>query len=198
MENKLGSTRLPVLIGENIVLRPYQQDDAQALVEAWKDIAIQLRNPVPQPVLSKALDWIAQTWVDAEAGTRACWAIIDKQSGQFAGLRSFFNIDWESGRAEAAAWVVQDFRGRGYAPQSMRLAGQYAFAHWPLARIQADCDIDNQASFRSLIKAGLTHEGIARAYSRNANGQGPHKNKHMFSLIASDFDEPQAVTDNRV
>jgi RimJ/RimL family protein N-acetyltransferase len=66
----------------------------------------------------------------------------------------------------------------------MRLAAGHVFSSWPLTRIQADCDLDNVASFRSLTKAGLRYEGVI-AVAPSPDDAGAVKERHLFSLTAN-------------
>lgn len=179
---------LPVLENQDILIRAYQQSDADALVEAWRDADIQKRNNVPKPDKQAAKDWVAKCHQEAEHGLHANWAIIEKASGLFVGHRAIKNFDWRKGRASTGAWLIPAARGKGYAPASMRLAAEFVLCNWPIGRIQAECDVDNYASFRSLTKAGMEHEGVARAYHPiSMSDVHKRKDQHVFSFIQSDF-----------
>ena len=52
---------------------------------------------------------------------------------------------------------------------SLRLAAAHAFENG-LVRIQAECETDNEASMRSMLAAGMRHEGTLRAYFIGDNG----------------------------
>jgi RimJ/RimL family protein N-acetyltransferase len=57
--------------------------------------------------------------------------------------------------------VASRSRGRRFAARSLRLAAAHAFAHG-LVQIYAECETDNGASPRSLVAAGMRHEGTLR------------------------------------
>jgi RimJ/RimL family protein N-acetyltransferase len=78
-------------------------------------------------------------------------------------------IDRRQRRAVAACWVGPRSRGQRFAARSLRLAAAHAFANG-LVRIHAECDTDNEASLRSLVAAGMRHEGTLRAYSSPMRG----------------------------
>ncbi len=58
--------------------------------------------------------------------------------------------------------LIPDARGHGYGTEAQRLLVRYLFATTEVNRIEASTDIENHAEQRSLEKAGLVREGIAR------------------------------------
>jgi RimJ/RimL family protein N-acetyltransferase len=175
---------LPPLADGVVRLRAFSEDDAPALADIWRDPAIRARNRVPEPSAQAARAWVARSAALAAAREAWEWAIVDVASGELAGRRALKDIDWRRRRATAACWVAPRFRGRHFAARSLRLAATHAFAHG-MARIQAECDIDNQASLRSVVAAGMRHEGTVRAaYVSEA---GVPVDQHVFGLLPEDL-----------
>jgi RimJ/RimL family protein N-acetyltransferase len=175
---------LPVLSDGVVVIRPFAETDAAALVEIWRDPAIRRRNTVPEPTVDAAVAWIATRVGDPAPRDVWEWALVDGATQALAGRRALKGIDWRTGRAEAASWVAPQFRGRQFAARSLRLAAAHAFA-LGLFRIQAACEADNEASQRSLRSAGMRHEGTLRSYFVSNAGQ--HVDAEMYSLLAHDL-----------
>ena len=175
---------LPVLSDGLVVMRPFGATDADALVEIWRDPAIRLRNTVPEPTVEAATAWIAARVGDPAPHDVWEWALADTATQSLAGRRALKGIDWRTGRAEAASRVAPQFRGRQFAARSLRLAAEYAFARG-LVRIQAACEVDNEASQRSLQSAGMRHEGTLRSFF--VSNDGRHVDAEMYSLLAHDL-----------
>jgi RimJ/RimL family protein N-acetyltransferase len=175
---------LPSLSDGVVVLRAFVAADAPALAAIWRDPVIRTRNGVPEPTEDAARSWVAGTLARAAAGEAWEWAIVDAGSGELAGRRALKDIDWRHRRAHAATWVAPRFRGRRFAARSLRLAAAHAFAHG-MVRIHAECELDNDASMRSLLAAGMRHEGTLRA---NYVGEdGVAIDEHVLGLLPEDL-----------
>ncbi len=61
-------------------------------------------------------------------------------------------------------WIDQQHAGRGYMPESVVLALQFAFEHLTLHRVQISVIPRNAPSRRVVEKLGLRDEGIAERY----------------------------------
>ncbi|MDX6686986.1 MAG: hypothetical protein QOF86_3114 [Baekduia sp.] len=112
------------------------------------------------------------------------WAIIDAESGLLAGRRALKDICWEKRRAVATTWVAPSFRGRRFAGRSLRLAGAHAF-QCGLVRVHAEVETDNHASIRSVLAAGMRHEGTLRAWYVTQDGEP--LDLHVFGLLPGDL-----------
>lgn len=152
-----------------VQLRAFADADAPALAAIWTDTAIRARNEVPEPSEDAAREWVASRgpWE---------WAIVDVATGELAGRRALKDVDWDRRRAEAACWVAPRFRGRHFAARSLRVAAAHAFDHG-LEAIDAECETDNEAAFRSLVAAGLRQVGTRR--------EPPAV--HVFELLPEDL-----------
>jgi RimJ/RimL family protein N-acetyltransferase len=175
---------LPVLSDGVVRLRPFAAADTAALVEIWTDPTIRARNTVPEPSEDAALSWIAGHAAAAASGTAWEWALVDAVTGQVAGRRVLKAIDWKQGRTTAGVWVAREFRGRQFAPRSLRLAAAHAFTRG-LVRVEAKCEADNAASIRSVTSAGMRHEGTLRSYF--VSNAGEHVDAEVFGMLADDL-----------
>jgi RimJ/RimL family protein N-acetyltransferase len=54
-----------------------------------------------------------------------------------------------------------------------------------MMRIHAECETDNEASFRSLIAAGMRHEGTLRAYF--VTNAGVPVDAHVLGMLPVDL-----------
>ena len=176
---------VPVLSDGAVVLRPFVPEDADALVSIWQDPEIQRRNTVPSPLTDdSARAWITDKVALARDGLAWEWAISDAVTGELAGRRAIKELNWQDRRAVSSVFVASKFRGRRFAPRSLRLAAAHAF-HSGLVRVQADCEADNAASIRSVIAAGMKHEGTLRDYFRTNDGR--HATVQTFSMLPADL-----------
>jgi RimJ/RimL family protein N-acetyltransferase len=180
---------LPSLTDGVVVLREFIADDAQALADIWSDATIRTRNTVPEPTADAAREWVERVRARNAAGVAWEWAIVDAESGELAGRRALKDVCRQKRRAVAASWVAPRFRGRRFAPRSLRLAAAHAFAQG-LIRIHAECETDNTASIRSMLAAGMRHEGTLRAFYITPTGQA--LDMHVFGFLPEDLARTQA------
>jgi ribosomal-protein-alanine N-acetyltransferase len=180
----MGALSLPALSDGVVELRAFTEDHAPALVEIWRDPEIRARNTVPEPSEEAARSWVARS--TARAGAREAWewAIVDVSSGELAGRRALKEIDWRHRRAVAACWVAPRFRGRRFAGRSLRLAAAHAFDNG-MVRIHAEIEIDNEASMRSALAAGMRHEGTLRASF--VTDDGVPLDQHVLGMLPEDL-----------
>jgi RimJ/RimL family protein N-acetyltransferase len=175
---------LPMLSDGTVRLRAFCERDAPALALIWRDPAIRARNEVPEPSEEAAREWVGRSAARAAAREAWEWAIVDAGTNELAGRRALKEIDWTQRRAVAASWVAPWSRGKQFAARSLRLAAAHAFTHG-LVRIQAECETDNEASFRSLVAAGMRYEGTLRAYF--VTPAGVRLDQHVLGMLPEDL-----------
>jgi RimJ/RimL family protein N-acetyltransferase len=180
---------MPSLTDGVVVLREFAAGDAPALAAIWSDPDIRARNTVPEPTADAAREWVQRVRARNAAGEAWEWAIVDAVSGELAGRRALKDLCWQKRRAVAASWVAPRFRGRRFAGRSLRLAAAHAFAQG-LVRVHAECETDNTASIRSMLAAGMRHEGTLRAFYITPTGQA--LDQHVFGLLPEDLAHAEA------
>jgi RimJ/RimL family protein N-acetyltransferase len=176
---------LPSLTDGTVELRAFAAADAPALAAIWQDPEIRARNGVPEPDEGAAREWVARSAAQAEAGEAWEWAIVDAASGGLAGRLALKEINWRHRRAEAAIWVAPGFRGRRFAARALRLAAAHAFEQHGMVRVHAECELDNDASLRTLLAAGMRHEGTLRAWYVEPDGEPV--DLHAFGMLPADL-----------
>jgi RimJ/RimL family protein N-acetyltransferase len=181
---------MPSLADGVVALREFVAADAPALAAIWSDPTIRARNTVPEPTAAAARDWVELVRARGAAGESWEWAIVDVASGALAGRRALKELCWQKRRAVAACWVAPGFRGRRFAARSLRLAAGHAFAQG-LVRVHAECETDNVASVRSMLAAGMRHEGTLRAFYVTPTGEA--LDQHVFGLLAEDLEGAPAL-----
>ena len=63
-------------------------------------------------------------------------------------------------------------------------------------RLHAECDVDNEASFRSLLAAGMRHEGTLRSYLMSP--AGVPIDQHVLGMLPQDLADAPALDGNAV
>lgn len=148
--------------GEKTILRPWDDNDLEALVRYAdnRNIWINLRDRFPHPY----------TRTDGQAWIAHCQALqppvanfaIDLNGRAIGGIGLETFGDVHRITAEVGYWVGEPFWGRGIATAALKQLSDYAFATFPLQRLQATVFGWNPASTRVLEKAGYVLEGRMR------------------------------------
>lgn len=177
---RLRDQAQPELRRDGIVLRPWGPDDVAALVEAYRDQAIQ-RWHVRSMSEDEARRWVterSQRWA-AESGID--WAVAE--GDEVVARVGFKALDLAEGRAEAAYWVLPSARGRGIAVRALRTATDWMFRHAGFHRLVLEHAIDNEVSCRVALSAGYRLEGTQRHQGLHADGW---HDMHLHARLESD------------
>ena len=143
----------PPLRSGDVVLRPWQLDDAPALVDAWADPEIQRWTGVPERRDLAA----AERWIAGDEARRRRWLSLDlvvERDGEVAGEVGLSSIDRGAGTAEIGWWTAAAHRRQGLASTAVALVGRWAERELDLA-LTAVCDPANPASIAVARQAGI-------------------------------------------
>ena len=171
-------------------LRPWREDDLDAVWNAFQDPEIQLwngggvRSRVDAMVLlGRRLDW--------SSGDSASWAVVGA-TDDLLGSVSLHSIDRLQNDAEIGYWTTPSARGRGVAAAAVDAVCRWGFGALPIDRIELCHAAENTASGRVAEKAGFTYEGHLRRSYRYGDGR-----KHDERLWARLSDDPPPELSSR-
>lgn len=88
---------LPVMQGENLILRPLVQEDSEALYQAASDPLIWEQHPDPERYKRAQFD---KNFLQGALACGSSLVIIDKRTQQIVGCSRFY--DWDARSAEVA------------------------------------------------------------------------------------------------
>ena len=157
-----------IAIGEDLLLRPWNEADAAVAIESFATPDIQLYHARRLDSEGEALEWIeycAKGWREEKA---ASWAIVDVAADQILGRVTMYT-NLERGVGEVAYWVLPAGRGRGFATRAT--VAVTAWAHdLGLHRVELEHSTENEGSRRVALGAGFVEEGVKRASGIHADG----------------------------
>jgi ribosomal-protein-alanine N-acetyltransferase len=147
-----------------VVLRPWRPDDKESLVRYANNrrIWMNLRDRFPHPYSEADAEiWLARSGARKDRLNAFAIDVAGEAVGGigFDALRDVHRI-----AAEVGFWVAEPFWGKGIATSAVKQLSAYAFANFPLERLQATVFEWNAASARVLEKAGYTLEGRLRRH----------------------------------
>ena len=174
------------LRANGLVLRPWNMEDAPALVGACNDPEIERWLPViPSPYSqTDAETYIEQSRASWERRDSFNFAILDAETSRLVGSVSMRPTRFSTGHI--GYWVAREARGRGIAPEALRTLCRWAVETLGLKRLELLTDIDNRGSQRVAEKAGFQREGILRSSLEYRDGT--RGDSLMFSLLPQDLD----------
>ena len=99
--------------------------------------------------------WMNMAYAERDAGTRRCFAIIEKASGKIAGSSSMGNISYHDLRLEIGwSWLGKDFRATGINKHAKFAMMRHAFEQLNFERVEFKTDVLNARAREGLRKGG--------------------------------------------
>lgn len=160
---KLEKGLKAVLQTERLILRPWENDDAEELFRYAKDPDI---GPIagwpPHANVENSREIIRDVLSAPET-----YAVILKETGKPVG--SVGLLFGENGtkplpecEAELGYWIGKPYWGRGLIPEASREVIRHAFEHLDVQRIWCVCDDSNDKSKRVMDKCGFAFDHVER------------------------------------
>ena len=167
--------------GAGLVLRPWEDGDASAVLAAYQDPEIRRWHTRRPASPEQVLQWIAhlrRSWQE-ETGAGGAVTRGDEVVGRMA--LGGFNLD--DGEAGCAYWVVPAARGAGVASRALRAVSAWALGDGRLHRLWLDHSTGNVASCRVAVKAGFRLEGTKRSAAVHDDGR---HDMHLHARVRGD------------
>lgn len=168
---------VPTLHGDAMLLRPFDESDAEAIVEACADpVSQHWLGALPSPYTREhALGYVHSRREDAAAGRGVHFAAALSEDGPARGAFSLMALNTHDGGAEIGYWVHPEARGEGLATRAVRLLAGHAFAERDrgglgLRRLVVAHLTGNDASRKVIERSGFRPYGVERAGDRLRGG----------------------------
>jgi RimJ/RimL family protein N-acetyltransferase len=167
--------------GDGVVLRPWAQSDAPAVLAVLDDPEILRWTSLQLRTVDEVRRWVDNRacWTDA-----ITWAVHHAATGELLGGFIWHHLDAASSSAEAGYWVAPAARGRGVGGRALRAASRFAFDVLGVQRLQLFHAVDNPASCGVARNAGFALEGTCRRSYRY--GDGELHDEHLHARLATD------------
>ncbi|RLP85642.1 GNAT family N-acetyltransferase [Micromonospora sp. CV4] len=150
-----------------LVLRPWRDDDLDALLAAYRDPVLHRWTRRPLTTVDEGRQWLEQTRRDWDDGRRFTFAVLeDAADGPLlVACVVLKRIAPRRPAAEVGYWTAAWARGRGVAPRAVTALSRWAFAQFPgLERLDLLHQVDNPASCRVAEKSGYVFQEVLPAY----------------------------------
>ena len=147
---------------EHLILRNWQQKDADALFQICQDEALR-RSGVEY--FDSVRD--ARKAIRCRAEDCRFKAVVFRESGNLIGFISLGDMNRYDGYAELEYAISAEYRNRGYATEAVKRMVDYGFSALNLTVIAAWVRSHNAGSVRVLEKCGFSFEGRLRKHARD-------------------------------
>ncbi|EAP99530.1 putative acetyltransferase [Janibacter sp. HTCC2649] len=186
--------RTPTLHTERLRLRPFRDDDAEALFALQSNAhVLRFWDSPPWTERDRAQAFIERCRELAEDGTGVRLAVDRLDDGAFLGWCGLtgWNPDFRS--AGLGYCFAEVAWGQGYATETARAVLRWAYATMDLNRVQSETDTRNVASARVLEKLGFVREGTLR---QDCIVNGDVSDSWVYGLLASDWEVPSRIANS--
>ena len=173
---------------ERVIVRPYREEDAQALFDAINESRDHIRPWLPfadqHQSVEETRDWIntkRAQWILREDMGLSIW---EKPSGRFLGGTGLHVHSWEPRYFEIGYWLRVSAEGHGYLTAALKLLVRCALDELGVQRLEIRCDERNVRSAAVARRLGFTQKASLRRDSRSSDGSV--RNTLIFGLLPGD------------
>lgn len=181
-------TTLPELTDGQLCVRPWQERDAGALLEAVRESIVTVGRWLPwchaDYGADDAVEWITYCRAGWHSGEIHSFAIFDAASGQLLGGVGLNQHNLPHRSANLGYWLRQSRQGHGLAAAAATLVARFGFEQLGLIRIEIITLPDNYASQRAAERVGARFEAIAR---QRLWAGGQAHDARVYGLIPADL-----------
>lgn len=172
------------LVGDRVVVRPWRESDALALLDLVARSRAHLERWLPWTarfqsaedtrayVRAKTSDWLSGR--DFDVG-------VFDTTGDPLGGACLHPVSLEVPSFSIGYWIGAPFEGRGYATEAVQLVVAFAFDSLGARRLLITCDADNRRSADLALRCGFTLERVVQ--SDGPRRGRPHGDTLLFALV---------------
>jgi RimJ/RimL family protein N-acetyltransferase len=155
----------PVLETARLVLRPFAEQDIEAVLAACQDEEIQRWVPVPAPYTRADAEMFVREscpagWHD---GTMLNLGSFTRDTGALVSSVGVSTGNRQPGIAEIGYWTAREQRGHGCTAEAVTALSRWAFEELGVQRLEWMTAVGNVGSRAVARKAGYVMEGTLRS-----------------------------------
>jgi RimJ/RimL family protein N-acetyltransferase len=181
---------LPVLAGQQVVLRELRTSDAASLFSLLTtDEVARFISPPPQ-TLDGFEKFIAWTHRQRTAGSYVCFAVTLKGYDTAIGIFQVRQSEPGFATAEWGFAIGSPFWGTGVFQEGAELMMEFAFETLGAHRLEARSAVRNGRGNGALRKIGAVQEGVLRkSFMRN----GEYLDQVLYAIVEDDWRATRAI-----
>jgi RimJ/RimL family protein N-acetyltransferase len=168
---------------DDVILRPLERGDINAVVEACSDPLTQRWLPLPNPYTVADAEFFvdtAETFRSSGEGLRC--VIARAEDNVLIGMVSVKATDWRERVTDVGYWCRPGHRGHGHITRATRALSLYVLEQG-MQRVELRAATGNAHSNRVAAGAGFSFEGVLRNAASTHSGR---VDLNLYSLILAD------------
>jgi RimJ/RimL family protein N-acetyltransferase len=155
-------------VAAELLLRPWCDDDVDALLAAYRDPVLLRWTRAPVTTRAQARQFLRRSRQGWAAGRRFSFAVLEPtpQGERLVAQVVLKGVNPGQPYAEIGYWTAAPARGRGVAPRAVDTVTAWAFTRFAaggLTRLELLHQVDNPASCRVAEKCGYVFEEVLPA-----------------------------------
>ena len=145
---------------DRILLRPWQESDAEVLFKYARDPEVGPRAGwPPHQSVAESLDVIRKFFMNDYT-----WAVVLKESDEVIGCIGYLpasssNLKIDEDQAEVGYWIARPFWDQGLCTEALRPVIDHCFREKGFTGLWGTCFVSNPASGRVMEKCGFVDTG---------------------------------------
>jgi ribosomal-protein-alanine N-acetyltransferase len=175
---------LPVLTGQQVVLRELRTSDAPALFAMLTTEEVSRFISPPPSTVDGFERFIAWTLRQRAAGTYACFAVTLKGYDTAIGIFQVRETEPGFGTAEWGFAIGSAFWGTGVYQEGARLVLEFVFDTIGVHRLEARAAVLNGRGNGALLKMGAVQEGVLR---KSFQRDGRYLDQVLYAIVEDDW-----------
>lgn len=183
------------LVGKRIVVRPFDEADADELFAAIQQSKEHVRPWLPwydkHQTVEDTLEFIRRTRADIMLRESFGLGVFERETGRFLGGAGLHVHSWSIPSFEIGYWVRVSEEGKGYVSEAARLLTTLAFEQLGAQRVVIRCDTRNIRSRAVPERLGYQLEGTFRNDMRDTAGE--LRDTAVYSMIPEDYRRAREV-----
>lgn len=185
MINEIHFSTFPTLESERLRFRAFTLSDAEHIqyIRNHDDVMLYMDSN-RHVTLEDSEKFIANNLESYQRKAGLFWVIEEKESKDFIGDFSYWNIDKKNARGEIGYTLKPEFWGKGFMKETMITLLGFGFKELHLHSIEANINPKNDNSRKALVKMGFQKEAYFR---ENYFYNGEFLDSEIYSLLAKDF-----------
>lgn len=194
MESKPDFSLKPTLHGEKVILRSFQPEDIEAMLEILSDYEVrkltgsvctdeEAHAPETQEEIEKNRQWYKTR---NEQLDRLDLAIVDKTTNKIVGEVVFNEYDDNANKVNFRILIGSNGRNKGFGSEATALFLKYGFDILKFHKIELQVFSFNPRGEHVYIKNGFVLEGILR---EDFKYEGEYIDYKLYSILSSEYNK---------
>jgi RimJ/RimL family protein N-acetyltransferase len=155
---------------DRLILRAPASGDADAILKGLDDFqVVRMLTGAPWPYRREDAEAFLARSTTLDPATDRPLAIVHRQHGLIGGCG--FQSDPKTPFPELGYWLAREHWGQGYATEATAAALAWARDGWGKRAVRSAHFVENAASGRVLVKAGMLYTGVVEALRCAARGE---------------------------